>query len=184
MEQITQTLNAESDLLVFTKKLKEESYDKIERLCANVLMQVQTLEQRESAQRTSQYLRTCRDIATRIEGYVTTRKDRYLPYLEELSEKVRDQHNCSECSGGCKINHDMQVIELKASAATIKSILGTLQTAVLPLYSDTVYPDAYRVLRNQMALLEDSMAELFLLEENYLLPKVVQAQKAINAGHK
>jgi hypothetical protein len=59
-----------------------------------------------------------------------------------------------------------------------------LQTAVLPLYSDTVYPDSYRVLRNQMALLEDSMAELFLLEENYLMPKVIQAQKAINAGNK
>lgn len=184
MDQITREINAESDLLDFAKKLKEDSYDKIEKLCTSILSQVLVLEARENAQRTSQYLLTCRDIANRIEGYIMTRKDRYLPYLEELSEKVRDQHNCSECSGGCKINHDMQVMELKASAATIKSILGTLQTAVLPLYSDTVYPDSYRVLRNQMALLEDSMAELFLLEENYLMPKVIQAQKAINAGNK
>jgi hypothetical protein len=66
----------------------------------------------------------------------------------------------------------------------MRSILNRLQVVALPLYSDTAFPDAYRVLRNQMALIENGLTELFFLEENYLLPKVVDAQKRINAGHK
>jgi hypothetical protein len=56
--------------------------------------------------------------------------------------------------------------------------------ASLPLYTETIYPDAYRVLRNQMALIENSLTELFFLEENYLIPKVAEAQKIINASSK
>jgi hypothetical protein len=38
------------------------------------------------------------------------------------------------------------------------------------------------VLRNQMALLENSLTELYFVEEAYLIPKVTEAQKNINVN--
>lgn len=76
----------------------------------------------------------------------------------------------------------MQLMELMASHNNIKGILYRLQMVSLPLYSETIYPDAYRILRNQMALIENGLTELFFLEEHYLIPKIVEAQKIINAG--
>jgi hypothetical protein len=35
-----------------------------------------------------------------------------------------------------------------------------------------------------MALIENSLTELFFLEEKYLIPKVSEAQKIINASSK
>ena len=76
----------------------------------------------------------------------------------------------------------MHLIELKESHSRIKDILYRLQMVALPLYAETLYPDVYRVLRNQMALLENSLTELFFIEDAYLIPKVIDAQKKIHAS--
>ncbi len=106
-----------------------------------------------------------------------------MPYVHELVEKTTANHDCSNCSGSCKLGHDMQITELNASNDWAKRILHRLQLASLPLYSQTMYPDEYRVLRNRMALIEMNMTELFFLENTYLIPKIVEAQKKINASH-
>lgn len=51
----------------------------------------------------------------------------------------------------------------------------------LPLYSETMYPDVYRLLRNHMALIENTLTELFSIEETRLIPKIIESQKKINA---
>ncbi len=76
----------------------------------------------------------------------------------------------------------MQLFELKSSHLEIRSLLSRLQMVSLPLYAETIYPDSYRILRNQMALIENHISELLFLEENYLIPKIADAQKRINAG--
>jgi hypothetical protein len=76
----------------------------------------------------------------------------------------------------------MQITELNATNDATKKILNRMQLASLPLYSQTMFPDEYRILRNRMALIEMNMTELFFLESTYLVPKITAAQKAINAG--
>ncbi len=144
--------------------------------------QVNKLEGLESQLVTSQYTTLCNKLINEIRDDLKKRKDIYIPYINSLAGKVVSEHNCTHCAGGCKLNHDMQVPELQASHQRIKNILNRLNMVSLPLYSDTIYPDTYRVLRNQMALIENMLTELLFLEEHYLIPKIVAAQKAINAG--
>jgi hypothetical protein len=75
------------------------------------------------------------------------------------------------------------LIEIGDSHVQVKETLYRLQMAVLPLYSETIYPDDYRILRNQVALLENSLAQMLFLESTYLVPKIADAQKNINAHH-
>jgi len=53
--------------------------------------------------------------------------------------------------------------------------------AALPLYAETIYPDVYRLLRNHMALIGSSLTDLYTAEEIQLIPKVIEAQRNINA---
>ena len=166
----------------FVDKLSEECYTALEKLCENAANQANKLDGLESQIATSQYTTLCNTLIKEIRQSLSIRQEVYIPYIKSLADKVTSQHNCSTCTGKCKVNHDMQLLELKASHNNIKSILYRLQMVSLPLYSETIYPDAYRILRNQMALIENMLTELFFLEEHYLIPKVIEAQNIINAN--
>lgn len=173
-------LNANLTQLV--DRLNTDNYDEIVDQCRDAARQIAKLENAGLQYATTQYTTTCGELINEVIRYITERKDRVIPYLKELSHKAESNHDCSTCSGGCKVNHGLQLIELRASHSAMRSLLNRLQVVALPLYSDTVFPDAYRVLRNQMALVENGLTELFFMEENYLLPKVVDAQKRINVS--
>ncbi len=169
-------------LSLCAEKLGLECYDPLEKLCESAQKQVHKLEGLESQLATSQYTTLCDKLITEIIDCLKARRDIYLPYIKSLAEKVVADHNCSECTGSCKVNHDMQLIEMKVSHSSLRNIINKLNMVSLPLYSDTIYPDTYRVLRNQMALIENMLTELLFLEEHYLIPKIIEAQKKINAG--
>jgi len=182
MERILREVYDKIELPQFAEKLRDECYNSISKLCENAKKQAHKLDSLELQQSTSQYTSLCNKITDEIEQYLLDRNEKYIPYIQQLSEKATTQHNCSNCTGNCKLNHDVQLIELKASHTGIKNILYRLQMVTLPLYSETIYPDAYRILRNQMALIESNLTELYFLEENFLIPKIIEAQKIINAG--
>ena len=168
-------------LLPFIEKLDKECYDTIQGLCNIAKKQAVKLSILEVHQTTSQYVPLCTTLIEEIEGYIRYRKEKLIPYITKLSEKDTDGHDCGSCSGGaCKLQHNVELMELEDSHRMIKDTLYRLQMAVLPLYSETIYPDAYRILRNQMALLENGLTELFFFEGTYLLPKIIEAQKNIN----
>jgi hypothetical protein len=169
-------------LLPFIEKMEQECYDIINGLCLTAKKQAAKLNELEVRQSTSQYVSLCTKLIEEIENYIKYRKEILLPYIHTLSEKDATGHNCSNCTGSaCKIQHNGQLIELEGSHHQIKDTLYRLQMAVLPLYSETIYPDAYRILRNQMALLENRLTEMLFFESTYLAPKIVEAQKNINA---
>ena len=170
------------ELSLCAERLRQECYDPLEKLCESTQKQVHKLEGLEPQPATSQYTTLCDKLTTEIIDCLKARADVYLPYINSLAEKVISDHNCSECTGSCKVNHDMQLMEMKASHANLRTIINKLNMVSLPLYSDTIYPDTYRVLRNQMALIENMLTELLFLEEHYLIPKITDAQKTINAG--
>lgn len=161
--------------------LDKEWYDVILSSCVRSGKQLENLLQREG-EKPTQYLVQCGELLAEIEQFIRDRKGKYMPYIASLSEKVATSHNCLNCTGNCKLNHELQLWELKNSGKGIKDILNALQMLSLPLYTETLYPEAYRVLRNHVSLLESNIAELFFIEESYLLPKVTEAQKTINAG--
>lgn len=162
-------------------QLSEEWYDVILASCAKTRLHQNNLLKLEASE-PSQYLEQCDSLLHETEQYINSRKERFTPYINSLAEKASTNHNCANCTGNCKLNHDLQLWELRNSNRGIKEILNGLQMLSLPLHSDTMYPDAYRVLRNHVSLLESDLAKLFFIEESFLIPKVIEAQKLINAG--
>jgi hypothetical protein len=169
-------------LQIFVDKISKDFYNSMESLCNNARQQIYKLGNLEIQRTTSQYTAICDKIITDVMTCIKDWRENYTPYLQSLSEKSESNHDCSACSGNCKLNHDLKLLELRTAHAGIRNILNRLQMVSLPLYSETMYPDSYRILRNQMALIENNLTELFSLEEKYMLPKVIQAQKHINAG--
>lgn len=173
--------NKDIALLPFVEKLDVECYHTIEGLCKIAKKQAAKLSALEVHQTTSQYVPLCIKLIEEIETCITYRKERLIPYIQKLAEKDATGHDCGNCTGGaCKLQHSNELMELEDSHRKIRETLYRLQMAVLPLYSETIYPDAYRILRNQMALLESSLTELFFFEGTYLVPKIIEAQKNIN----
>lgn len=168
----------------FTEIVQVEYYDAIDGLCAKTRAQAEKIRKLEKQGEHLQYIMQCENIISEIEKYIKTRKSIYVPYVHELSEKVSDNHNCSTCSGKCSVSHDMHVVELNATNEEMKRVLSKLQVSTFPLYSETFFPEEYRLLRSSMTLLETAITELVFVENNFLIPKIVEAQKQINADSK
>ncbi len=112
--------------------------------------------------------------------FVNSRIGIMTPYIQELHVKKAGGHDCSKCEGGCTAKHSMHLLGLKESHQRIKEIFYRLQMVATPLYSETDFPESYKLLRNQMMLIDTSLTELFYLEEADLIPKVKEAQKHIH----
>ncbi len=167
-----------------TQKLVDDCYNSIETLCNNAMSQAEKVSRLETDNEASEYAQQCHEVIAEIILYIKNRKSVFVPYIHELTEKVASSHDCGNCSGSCKLNHDAHVTGLMISNELMKKALNKLRLTTLPLYSQTMFPDEYRILRNRMALLEMHMTELFFLEHNFLAPKIVEAQRSINAGGK
>jgi len=116
-----------------------------------------------------------------VERLLLFRKEVVIPYVQELKAKVQDGHNCKNCSGKCHVGHNAQLMNLLDSHREIKEVLSALHKATLPLHNYMDYPDGYRILRNEIAVIDTMLNELFYIEESSLIPKIMEAQKAINA---
>ncbi len=165
----------------FVERLEKDFYNGIESLCVAARQQAGRLNELELHKTNSQYSKLCIKIIDEIKGYITQRKEGLLPYLTKLYAQEEVNHNCLNCTGNCSLQHELQIENIKESHIKIRETLYKLQMAALPLYSESIYPDVYRILRNQMALLENSLSQLAFLEENYLIPKIVEVQNNIHA---
>jgi len=172
-------------LLEFVIRLDKEDYYEVNVLCDVVKKHAQRLQEMEASNVTSSYTTICINLADEVRKYIVNKQEYFMPYVRSLFEKAADGHDCRHCTGptSCNLQHGIQLAELHEGHIQLKDILNCLQVASLPLYSDTIYPDVYRILRNNMALLESNIGQLFLLEETSLVPKVVEAQKNIHAGN-
>jgi hypothetical protein len=171
-----------AELLPLAESLNADYYSVIEILCNTAKKHASRLKNMEPQQTTSQYTLFCIQLLEEIQAFLGPRRQDLLSYMEKLSEKKSTGHDCRTCKNGCALQHDLKLAELKDTHTHLKDILYRLHMVSLPLYSETIYPDAYRVLRNQMALIENSLTELYFLEEAYLIPRIAEAQKNIYAS--
>ncbi len=169
------------DLLSLADMLDKDYYDVIISLCQGAINSANKLRDLEDRHPTSQYIILCNNLISEILTCIEKRKEYFIPYIHELHEKNKTSHDCGNCSGKCNMLHELKLVELKESDTRVKDILSHLQMMSLPLHAETIYPDNYRLLRNQMILLENTLSDLLYLEETYLVPKISEAQKSINA---
>ena len=170
-----------SSLQTLAKKLDKDYYSMLEALCLNVSGLSTQLLQDEKHASTSLYISLSTKLIEQVNDLIKLRKEVVIPYIDDLSVKKDEGHDCSNCVGGCHIEHTAQIQNLKGSHKKIKEILFRLQSVALPLYTEADYPAMYKVLRNEMLQIDTALTELFYLEEAHLIPRVLEAQKAIHA---
>ncbi len=170
------------ELKLLTERLNKSYYNAIIDLCKAAQKYALRLKELEVQQATSQYISLCSSLIEEIQSYINNKIEVLIPYVQSLYEKKEEGHDCKNCtgSGGCSMQHELQLNDLKQSQSQLKDILNRIQMVALPLYSETIYPDVYRLLRNHMALIENTLNELYSVEETRLIPRIIEAQKTIN----
>lgn len=163
------------------QRLDEDYYEVIQALCVNATALGDSLAHDSRHPSTALYSGMAKKLAHKINSLVLRRKKELLPYVLELHTKKTEGHNCSNCSGICHVGHAERLIDLRESHKTIKELLNQLEVEAMPYYADITYPSSYKILRNEMSVMDNMLAEVFYIEETHLIPKVFEAQKAINA---
>ena len=170
-----------NDLGKLVHDLERDYYDTILHQCKNAAMLLAELQQDVVSPATTLYLSLCNKLLDQVQDFLIMRTTGLLPYVMELYTKDVEGHDCNNCSGNCSMRHSAQLMGLKESPQRIKEILYRLQMVAMPLYTSTEYPNAYKILRNEMMLIDTALTELFYIEEAMLVPKIMQAQNHIHA---
>ncbi len=170
-----------NDLNKLISRLERDYYNTIFHQCNNAERMLSNLAEEEISPSVTLYLSLCSKLLEQVKDLLTVRTGMLMPYVAELYTKNTEGHDCNNCSGNCGMKHAAQLVGLKESHQHIKEILYRLQMVAMPLYTETNYPNVYRLLRNEIMLIDTALTELFYIEEAALVPKILEAQKLIHA---
>lgn len=124
-----------------------------------------------------EYYELCRELSEVVKTLVAMRQSSLLPYLDELQRKKADGHNCIACSGGCKVQHNMYLVDIAGSHTQLKQMIGHIDRA--RILADPY--EAQGMVHLYETALVNTLLDLFEVEAKQLVPQIVQTQKAINA---
>jgi hypothetical protein len=163
-----------ADLRSLAVKLEHQYYEVIESINKRLSGFLSNADATEGA-----YFDVCRDLVAKMDFLVNSRKASLLPYLEQLHGKERDGHNCSTCSGGCKVQHGVYIGNISSSHTQVKDVLKELREVKKAGVSNGgKYAD--KVMLYEASLI-NMIRDLIEEEQKELIPAITQAQKNINA---
>ncbi len=164
--------------------LETDYYTRLDGLCGRVDLHLAELQaaEAETPQPGSLYLSLSKKLLGQIEHYLRLRRFGLVPYIRELLDKENTGHDCRSCTTICTGRHAAQIDSLRESHHKLKEICFRLQSVATPSYgTEVVQATVYRTLRAEMMQIDTALTELFYLEAFSLIPKMLQAQKAIHA---
>lgn len=130
------------------------------------------------------YISMCLGVIEDIKQCIKFRKENIIPYVLELAGKVTAGHDCSNCSTGCAVKHASKIPEIESYHGRTKDMFGRLERLSIPVYgANNSYAEIYKLLRNEMIIIQTAVIELFFIEESALIPKIQEEQKNIHARH-
>jgi len=121
----------------------------------------------------------CEELTSHVQDYINSRVNTYLPYIDELTEKELSGHNCNNCSEICNVQHSVKLLDFRTSLSKVKSTFQQLKVNVLKEYKE--YSRDLKILIDEIMLLDALLNELFHIEEEHLLPGIMNAQTNIHA---
>lgn len=169
-----------SHLKVLTEKLHKDYYVVIEGLTKNASRIADSLNETTMPAAAVLYLSLCAKVLRQVEDVMQLRQTILIPYVEEICAAADIPLTGQE--NGDYLSQDTRLSDIRESHRKIKELFFRLQMVALPLYSDTAFPPGYKMLRNEMMLIDTALTELFYLEESSLIPGVLEARKK-NQGH-
>lgn len=162
-----------ANLFQLTERLAEDYYTVIDHLCEQVNNYADC---NTGIMEGSLYYSLCIRLAGEIKKQVMFRRRELLPYVQQLSSG-RSKAMTAE-------NADIQLsgkaASIKASHRKVKELVYHIHQLSTPQYVREDEKDIrYRVLRKEIALLDDVLTELFYIEEAILMPKMLEADEHI-----
>ncbi len=129
---------------------------------------------------TVNFLQLSADWILDVNELLTHRREVIIPYIQELTEKEANGHNCVHCSGRCEIQHKTKIIELNLSLAKISDQYASYldQINKFPYLHEK---EAFRFITTTQLFLSEYLVQLIAAERQYLIPGIEAAQKKINA---
>ncbi|RYZ55277.1 MAG: hypothetical protein EOP49_03150 [Sphingobacteriales bacterium] len=168
------------DLTELTQRLEKEYYNEIDAVCKHAARHAAELEETESHPSSILYITLCVKLIDEIRFHIRLRKDLTIPYLYTLAQKATGSHDCRTCSGVCKVQHTLQMQNLREAHHRISELLERIQQLTKPLYLENDSPLNYKILRNEVMIIDNALTDLFYIEESVLIPKVAELQNAIH----
>lgn len=153
-----------------------EYYNIIDKLITNAKSYADTI---DTDNRLQEYKERLTQIESEINGFFQFRNEILIPYIHELHGKATTGHNCSQCSGKCDVQHNMKTYEFSASLERMKRIMLDMRPGFL-LADTSPFKGQLKILHNEIVLCCNALSEVMYMEENILLPKIIEAQKLIN----
>lgn len=172
---------ADTELKELTIELKEKYYDVLKELCNEASSFARSAQVDDEQVSTALYASMSAKLIEQVGALISLRNDIIIPYVDDLLQKEKENHDCKNCAGNCHVEHNAHMFNIKDSHKKIKEILYRLQMVALPLYSESEYPISYKILRNEMMQIDTALTQLFYLEEAFLVPKIMEAKKRIHA---
>lgn len=167
--------------------MEEDYFKKIDELCqeanADAMKLKSIINRSQNNLDIDIYVNLSVGLIADIKECIKIRREEILPYVEELSGKVTDGHDCSNCSGGCAIKHSSKVPIIQSAHVRTKEMFNTLERVAHPFNDELPYSQLYRELRDKMQMLLSLVLELFYMEESILIPKILLEQKNIHVSH-
>ena len=160
------------------ERLSRDYYDLLEILSGNVDAHTSEL---LNQQIFTEYVRHSKYLVEEVRGFVNERREVYIPYVFDLEAKNTTGHNCSTCSGRCDMQHSFKLAELETSQKKIYDIANRVLALLAEKAGKEANAEKLIILRNEAALLRNKISQLIEHEEIFLIPRIREAQKNINA---
>jgi hypothetical protein len=179
MARILHSRYQKEDLLGLTERLNRDYYEVIDELCkpaATHASAIQELPETENNANTTLYINLCIKLIEEIRFQIRMRRQIVIPYLHQLLRILKNKSPCENV-----FVHNILIADtVKEAHDKIREILSRLQQLAKPLYLDIAQPLPYKILRNEIMIIETALTELFYLEETILLPRAMEVQDRIN----
>jgi len=160
--------------------LKKDYYEIITVSCNHIHNLANNMEQATETT-ANNYISMCARLAEDIRNDIHMSEVIIPPYVYELHEKTSSSHDCATCSGKCHLNHSLQMKGIQAAHEKVREQLQRIGQMAQQEEDQSETPPV-KLLRNEINCLDTILAELLFLEEAILIPKIQEAQTAINAA--
>jgi hypothetical protein len=174
------TLHYDKSLNELASILSDDYYDYLEQICNDAGAQAIGILSEQLPYGGAYYVNHCTSFLEEVTAFIRERKEVYLPYLSELSDKNSTGHNCAICSGKCDMQHTLRLFELTTSLKEMHEIADNNRADLAELCSVTAFNKKIKSLSNEIRHIDKTLNELLYLEENSLIPKIKEAQTNIN----
>lgn len=168
-----------SDLSTNAVSLAKDYYSVIEHLCEKAELEIMKLDMDTIQHDIIHYAQRVNDFIDELRRHIHFYKETFSDYLLSLHEKGATNHNCSQCSGRCEVQHTVVLMEFNTSVKCVEEIRHRIQSDMMLLYNKILKETASN-LHYTIIMLNNVVKELSSIEKNILIPKIKEIQKKIH----